>query len=193
MELGLDTVKDLLDVLGVLLVPVAVGVFAALWPTLAARQRRTNFEALIRRELEEAAPHVPGVNAPQICAALSAPNSGHVDSDKPWHAHLTRRLLHEEVIAHPVDNTEFVLSLRPELSYHLSQMWIEFGKARKESEDGGTPSQEHAEQFCWHLEQTCRFLDKRHGSDLRAQVWDPWACVVKSKYPDAKVESPPGR
>jgi hypothetical protein len=77
MDLGFGSLKDVLEVL---LVPVSLGLLAVGWPAMSERRRRLNFESLIRRELEEAAPRDPR------------------STDSPWHAHLTRRFLHEEII-----------------------------------------------------------------------------------------------
>ncbi|KRE59997.1 hypothetical protein ASG92_22195 [Arthrobacter sp. Soil736] len=164
MELGFTTAKDLLEVL---FVPLSAAMLALLWPAMAARRRRSNFEDLISRELAEAAPYAG-------------------DFDGPWHTHLARRFLHEEILGHPVDNTDFVLSLEPELSYHLSQMWIAYTKAQKTT-NANQPSQPHAEQFCWHLRQTAHYLDQKHRSDLVKTVAEPWAALVRQEYPNAKV------
>ena len=118
---------------------------------------------------------------------LPDPSSPYLVGGTPWHKYLTSRFLHAEIISKPVDNADFVLSLKPELSYNLSQMWTMFYKADAETRTNTKPSQEYAVQFCWFLGETCRFLDRRYGSDLSTQVWDPWARVVKSKYPKAEV------
>jgi len=184
MQLGFDNLKDLLDVL---LVPVSVGLLALLWPALAARKRRKNFEYLIRRELEEA-----------------EPETEHLPKGLRWHKYLTRRFLHEEIISHPVDNSEFVLSLNPKLAYSLSQMWIAFDKGSKK---GDKPSKDDAEQWCWHLRGTCQFLDSQESrsrltqqirrrwhtlrghpdddSSLIRMVWRPWRDLVREEYPEA--------
>jgi hypothetical protein len=187
MNLGFENLKDILDVL---LVPVSVGLLALLWPALAARKRRKNFEYLIRRELEEADPKTEDL-----------PNG------LRWHRYLTRRFLHEEIISHPVDNSEFVLSLNPRLAYSLSQMWIAFNKGYKKNDE---PSKDDAEQWCWHLRSTCEFLDSQESrwtlrqqlrrrwhalkgrpdkdSSLIKLVWEPWRVLVKKEYPDARVD-----
>ncbi|MDR7081038.1 hypothetical protein J2X01_000307 [Arthrobacter ginsengisoli] len=74
--------------------------------------------------------------------------------------------LHEEIVGHPIDNTDFVLSLKPELSYHLSEMRIAYTNVEKATEEN-QPSQPHAEQFCWHLNQTAHCLDQKHKSNLK--------------------------
>ena len=75
MELGFANWKDIIEVL---LVPVSISFLALLWPSMAARRRRKNFEYLIRKELKEARPE-PEVTGPR--------NS--------WHRHLGKRFLHE--------------------------------------------------------------------------------------------------
>lgn len=165
MQPGFQTLKDILEVL---LVPVAVSLVAVLWPAMAARRRRKNFENLIRSELKEAAPR-------------------NHNADRPWHAHLTRRFLHEEVIKNTNNNTEFILSLKPELAYNLSQMWIEFAKAERASAVG-RHSQQHAEKFCWHLKRVVTHLDDKGNINLKAEVWKPWILEVRREYPEANLE-----
>jgi hypothetical protein len=187
MQVGFENLKDILDVL---LVPVSVGLLALLWPALAARKRRKNFEYLIRRELEEA-----------------TPQSEDLPEGLRWHRYLTKRFLHEEIISHPVDNSEFVLSLNPTLAYSLSQMWIAFDKGSKK---GDEPSKDDAQQWCWQLRKTCEFLDGQQSrpnfrqrlhrrwhvprgpvdddSSLIQKVWRPWVDLVKREYPDARVD-----
>jgi hypothetical protein len=174
MEFGINSLKDALEVL---FVPLSVALIAVLWPAAAARKRRANFERLIRRELEEAAPYP------------STP-----DMNKLWHQHLTRRFLHEEIIRHPSDNVDFVLSLRPDLSYNLSQMWIAYDKATRDAQTVQAPSPQHAKQFCWYLEQTIKSLDRPGISDVRVRlggtrktdlaqrVLDPWVRIIDEKF-----------
>jgi hypothetical protein len=165
MELGFTSWKDVIEVL---LVPVSISFLALLWPAMAARRRRKNFEYLIRKELKEARPE-PEVPGPR----------------NPWHKHLGKRFLHEQIITQPIENTEFVLSLNPTLAYSLSQMWIAFDKGTKTDDE---TSKYHAEQWCWYLEATCRFIDRRSPrSHLLHQVWKPWSELVKRRYPDARV------
>ena len=164
MELGFTTAKEFLDVL---IVPLSAALLALLWPAFAARRRRIHFEDLIGRELAEAAPHGSG-------------------TDAPWHTHLARRFLHEEIIGHPVENTDFVLSLEPELSYNLSQMWIAYAKAQRATA-ANQRSQPHAEQFCWYLKQTANYLDQKRKCNLVKTVAEPWAALVRQEYPEAKV------
>jgi hypothetical protein len=165
MELGFSSWKDLIEVL---LVPVSISFLALLWPSMAARRRRKNFEYLIRRELEEARPE------PEV------PGSG-----SPWHKHLGKHFLHQQIIKRPVENTEFVLSLNPQLAYSLSQMWIAFDEGTRADE---ATARHHAEQWCWYLGATCRFLDRRNPrSHLVREIWKPWCELIKRKYPEARV------
>jgi hypothetical protein len=164
MELGFTNAKDIIEVL---FVPLSAALLAILWPGIAARRRRIHFEDLIGRELAEAAPDVSA-------------------ADAPWHGHLAHRFLHEKILRHPVDNTDFVLSLEPELSYNLSQMWIAYAKAQRAT-DANQPSLPQAEQFCRHLKRTANYLDQKHKYNLVKTVAEPWAALVKREYPSAKV------
>jgi hypothetical protein len=171
VDLGFESVKDVLEVL---LVPMALGILAVGWPALAQRRKRVNFENLTRRELSEAEPR----------------NSGHSQL-LLWHEHLSRRFLHEAIVGSVVENTDFVLSLDPELSYHVSQLWIEFAKAQKESEAGVGPSPEHACQFSWHLLKAAEFLDRRGSRTTRRKpglvetTWRPWDELIRDRFPES--------
>lgn len=156
IELGLQTLQDILDVL---LVPVSVSLIAVLWPAMGHMAEEKNFENLIRRELKAAVPRID-------------------NADRPWHAHLTRRFLHEEVIRNTDDNSEFILSLRPKLSYNPFSMWIEFAKAERASAVG-PPSQQHAESFSRHLKGVVNHLEQKRTSNLKEEVWKPWILMVR--------------
>jgi hypothetical protein len=182
MDWGFATVQDLVDIL---LIPITVALAATLWPSFLARKRRKNFEQLIRRELQEARPYVAGLKKKELKEQLPRTDSPYLDSKVKWHQHLDRDFLHEAIIQHPVDNADFVLSLNPNLSYPLSQMWTEFRKAEQETELGKDPDPNHAEQFSWYLEETARALGKRWQRKLLEDVWDPWLRIIKSKHPEA--------
>jgi hypothetical protein len=162
--LGFASVKELIEVL---LVPVSLALLAIGWPALAARRRRVNFESLTRRELQEAAP------------------SGLDSVGGPWHSYLAKRFLHEEFIRSAVDNADFVLSLEPDLSYHLSQLWIAFYKAEAEWKAGKGPTPDHANQFVLHLGEVADYLDRACKSRLREVVWKPWDQLIRKLFPVA--------
>lgn len=179
MGLGFYTWKDIFQVL---IVPLSAALIAVLWQAISAWRRRRNFEKLIRQEITEAAPNRTDDLAE---AGLS----------KPWHAYLNRRFLHEDLIANPVANAEFILSLNPALSYNLSQMWISFKKARKTPTEDPL-AQAHAAQFCWHLGRTAAYLDRKGRGNLIGTVWLQWVETVEAQYPqlklDLKVDDLPG-
>jgi len=95
-----------------LLIALFGSAVAALWPWLVARQRGVRFQGLIRREMEEIGPWPDKLG------------------DRPWWQHLSKRFVHEEIFArqHISENRDFVLSLKPTVTYHVSQLWIAFEK-----------------------------------------------------------------
>ena len=117
---GFESLKDLFDVL---LVPLAGGAIALMWPEYQARDRRKRFEALIVRELEEAGPYP------------KERNSKH----SVWVDHQKKDFIHKRIIESPSENPEFILSLDPTLVYQISQLW----DARRTS-DG--------KQWLWYLQ-----------------------------------------
>jgi hypothetical protein len=165
---GLSWPKEVLDVL---LVPAAIALLAILWPWWQAHRKRRRFTQLARRELEEAKPYrMENV----LCETL-------------WHQHLTRRFLHQKIIAAPADSSDFTLSLNPGLSYHLSQMWSAYDEAGKTTDR--QESRRLAGEWCWHLRKTCEYLDRwKPFGKLKREVWEPWMDVVDRYYPGLRVE-----
>jgi hypothetical protein len=170
MTLGFSNLQDLLDVL---LVPLSAALLAVLWPFFSARRRRKNFEYLIRRELREAAPDSP-------------------DPDKLWHEHLPRRFIHQDIISDPVSNMEFLLSLHPDLTYNISQMWDAFSEAVDEQKRKA-PLCDVAHEFCGYLGAVADYLDgvrprsERQSPGLKETVWQQWQDLITMLYP---VSSP---
>ena len=143
--------------LGVALVVTAIGsAVAALWPWLAAYQRRSRFQALIRRELGEARP-VP-----------AKPDA------RPWWQHLSKRFIHEEVFTRPnvTANRDFILSLDPNIAYHVSQLWTAYARL-------------DLTQWNYHLGELA--TSREVGSaDLRAAV-ELWRIFQASDQSDASA------
>jgi hypothetical protein len=105
---GFNHLKDLLDVV---LVPGILAWLAFYWPKrLAERQaddRRSRFESLIKRELEELGP----------CPERKKKNAGN------WTDYQIKSFLHARIIDNPSENRDFILSLEPTLIYQVSQLW----------------------------------------------------------------------
>jgi hypothetical protein len=148
-------VKDVLDVV---VVPLAIFFLGLLLPWAQERQRRRAFRSLIARELGEASPD-PAVK----------------ESDVPWHRHLRKRFLHEQIFADVATNRDFILSLPPDLAYNAAQMWIHFEKATKSSD--ARTVQEHGARFVDHLKGMCAVLGSK---DLETKVLKPWRTLMES-------------
>lgn len=104
MELGFSSYRDMLSVL---LAPIVGGAVAVAWPWLVTFQRKLRFEALIVRELKEIGP-------------VSRPN----DASFPvWTDYQPKHFVHKQVFENPSLNRDFILSLDPTLSYHVSLLW----------------------------------------------------------------------
>jgi hypothetical protein len=154
------------------LVPLLAALLALAWPVWRQVQRRWTFTRLVRAELLEAAPYPP-----------------ESDGRSQWTGHLTKRFVHEELIGNPTGNAEFVLSLNPQLTYNLAQLWINFTKAREHLENGPAAEATNAylaDQWCWYLASTCQHLDRRRwSSQLTAKVSQPWHVLLAAYYPEA--------
>jgi hypothetical protein len=166
------------DTIGLLLVPVAVGLLGVFFPWAQERRKRVNYEALARRELAEATPR----------------NAGDNESQENWHKLLTKRFVHEVIISAPADSCDFILSLNPGIAYYLSQAWMNFHKA--EETRSLNESKPYAEEWCYFLYKTCLALDgaqcrqlfyprgakKEH---LVHTVWLRWHQELGKLYPSA--------
>lgn len=105
--------QSLKDVLEVVLVPAVGGVIALLWPLLQAWYKRTRFEALISRELEELGPFP----------------KQRVDASRSWVDHQKKDFIHKRILAEASENRDFILSLDATLVYEVSQLWDARGTA----------------------------------------------------------------
>ena len=151
MVSGFESLKDLLEVL---IIPIVVFAVGALLPRWFEAEKTRRFLALIERELDEMEPWP------------KEPVAGGT-----WCAHLNKRFVHEEIFADVTANRDFLLSLPAEVTYHVAQMWIHFGKGK-----AGTTSQSlqfHGDRWCEHLKALCVYLDRRGGNRL-SMIHDPW-------------------
>lgn len=118
MNGGFDSWKDVLDVL---LVPAVLAVMPLIWSRIQSARRRTAFENLVYRELEEAKPHT----------VTKAKGESAITPNAKWTDHLKKKFVHQQVFAKSEDKLEFVLDLDPDFTYLVSQLWVAYG-----SDDG---------------------------------------------------------
>jgi hypothetical protein len=104
--------KDWLDIV---VIPVVLGAIALLWPVIQNWHRGRRFTSLIFRELQELGPY---------------PNESVRDH---WAEHLTKNFAHRTILKEVSQNRDFVLSLNPDLLYHLLQLWAAYD-ARDEAQ-----------------------------------------------------------
>ena len=135
--------KELLDIL---VVPVVLTLLALVWPSIHAWHRRRAFQRLIERELEEVGPH-PETPQPK----------------GTWTHHQSKRFVHQAILKDAPSNIDFVLSLKPDLVYVVSQLW----DARRESDAG---------QWLWHLQQISRMYPS--NAEI-AKVVERWETLIK--------------
>ena len=100
------TTKDWLQII---IIPVSLAMVALIWPLIQNWNRRRVFMNLIRRELKEIGPHP---EQPE--------KSG-------WWEHLSKNFVHQRIVTDVSPNRDFLLSLNPEVAYHVSQLWSAFG------------------------------------------------------------------
>ena len=103
MNTGFQTWKDILEVI---IVPITLALIAVLWPEIQLANRRRVFRGLIFRELKEIFP---------------SPN--YAEEVEEWFHHQRRDFIHKKIFENPSENRELILSLPPDLVYHVSQLW----------------------------------------------------------------------
>ena len=103
MELGFQTWKDIIEVL---VVPVSLGLIGLLWPELQSAARHRAFRRLIIRELQELTPF-----------------PRNAERGMSWYDHQRLDLIHQMIFDEPSENSDFILSLPPDMVYDVSQLW----------------------------------------------------------------------
>ena len=104
--------KDWLDIV---VIPVMLGAIALLWPVIQNWHRGRRFKSLIFRELQELGPY------------------SRESVRDHWAKHLTKNFAHRTILREVSQNRDFVLSLDPDLLYHLLQLWAAYD-ARDEAQ-----------------------------------------------------------
>lgn len=139
------------DIGAALIIAFFGGAIAVFWPWLQTLQRGRKFERIIRRELEEIAPH-PG-----------EPVEG-----KPWWEHATKRFVHEEIFRRDQvsQNREFLLSLDATVVYQVSQLWIAL-----EKRDGN--------QWLWFIRELAK--NSHVGSPRLREARDQWERIIEAQ------------
>ena len=96
---------ELKDQLEIIVIPITLALIAILWPVIQNQQRRYIFHRLILRELEEISPY---------------PEHASFDG---WWEHCQKRFIHPAIFEDIKENRDFILSLEPDLTYWVSQLW----------------------------------------------------------------------
>ncbi|MDC8759536.1 hypothetical protein [Janthinobacterium fluminis] len=96
------TTKDWLEIL---VVPVTLALLALVWPLIQSWSRKRAFMSLIQRELRELGPY------PELA----------VKND--WADHLQKTFVHQRIFQDASTNRDLLLSLAPNVTYYLSQLW----------------------------------------------------------------------
>ena len=140
------------EVLPAIVIAVVAGALATFWPALQLIHRGRKFEGIIRRELEEIAPHPTQFQA-----------------GKQWWEHATKRFVHEEIFAtHNISqNRDFLLSLNGDVVYKVSQLWIALEK-------------HDADQWIEYLRQLSE--DRRTTSDRLVDAYKSWLAVIYPEF-----------
>lgn len=101
------------EILALIVVPLAIAALPVIHAVVTAWQRRRQFEGIIFRELAETSPW-PESRKQAIEQFEKRPT---------WPHHLRTRFVHTEILEHSTENRDFILSLPPDLVYHLIQLW----------------------------------------------------------------------
>jgi hypothetical protein len=143
MNIGFQSWKDIIEVL---LIPVSLAFLALFWPEVQAAARRRAFYRLIVRELEELSPF---------------PETAKQGDD--WYHHLRKEFIHQKIFRAPSENSQFILSLSPDMVYLVSQLWGAF-----ENRDAG--------QWLHFLDELSKSKYDEQGEIKKAH--QQWASVI---------------
>ena len=101
------------DILEVVLIPIALALIPIVWGLFTTNQRRRQFQRVIFRELSELTPH-PRTRDEARAALAKEPT---------WPQHMGRMFVHREILSRQTENRDFILSLSPDVVYHVTQLW----------------------------------------------------------------------
>jgi hypothetical protein len=98
--------------LALLIVPIGLALLPLIWTYFSSRWRRIQFQNLIYREIEEAGPYPD--------SKCEAPPKHYTR----WiNHHPQKRFLHVEILEKPTENRDFILALRSNFVYIVTQLW----------------------------------------------------------------------
>lgn len=166
MDYGFTTVKDILDVV---VVPVAIFAAGALIPRILDARKKQKFLSLIRKEVEEMELDRGDIQAMQ-----------EQQPDTQWPQHLKKRFVHKTLLQDVSENRDFILSLPPEVTYHLTQLWHHYDSATETADR--LALQEHGKRWCDHLKKICECLNKHASDQLSTNIYGSWQTVIKKLY-----------
>jgi hypothetical protein len=164
METGFCNLKDILSVV---LGPITIFIVGALLPGWFARVKARKFLSLIERELDEMEPW------PKEKSNLNE-----------WHHHLKKRFIHEEIFEKKSENRDFIISLPPEVSYNMTQLWSHYKKAQdsKTKEDIAN----HGAYWCIYIQALCMYFDGKTGSYYKKKLCLPWKSLLLEYHPELR-------
>lgn len=164
----------------VVVIPLIVAIIGAagLWTFIQARWNGFYFQKLILREIEELYPYPPTRNKA---------NCG----KRTWVEHFEdRKFIHKCMFDAPQDNQEYILSLRPDLVYFVTQLWQEIELLRRE------PNR-NTGQFDYYWKQIIEYCKKRSIIRKRYSRWNEiedtykkWKALIDS-YNSGKSQDTP--
>lgn len=134
------TLKDWLDII---IIPVSLAIIALIWPIIQQWNRRCVFMDIIHYELKEAGPAQPK------------------EEKSGWWEHLSRNFVHRGIITNVSSNRDFILSLKPLLVYHISQLWDAF-----DAKDD--------EQWIHHLYKLSKAFAKYDKAGKLSEIYHAW-------------------
>lgn len=161
-------------------IPLIVAIIGAagLWTFIQARWNGFYFQKLILREIEELYPYPP---------TRKEANCG----KRTWVEHFEdRKFIHKCMFDAPQDNQEYILSLRPDLVYFVTQLWQEIELLRRD------PNR-NTRLFDLYWEQIIEYCKKRSIIRKRYSRWNEiedtyntWKALIDSYSSDKSQDTP---
>jgi hypothetical protein len=168
MELGFNSLKDILDVV---VIPLVLAILALAWPSIQSWYRGRAFKGLIFRELGELAPH----------DKIMKP--GHY-----WWDHQNKTFIHQKIFQNPIENRDFILSLDPNLVYFVSQLWDERERKEPNGEQWLWLLGQIRDKYGSTIDQKKRTEESKPNEEGINEVYNAWDKLIHEYISENKKE-----
>ena len=146
-----------LKILQIIIIPIVVATLALFWNSIQNWYKRHIFQKFIFREFEEISPN------------------DRLGEGMKWYEYLQKEFVHQKIFENIKDNRDFILSLDPDLIYHLTQLWYTYKRDKDYQESSGS-------EWLYHLEKILEYA-KIHNLDKNKEIEKAYTEWIKKINP----------